>query len=360
MKCSEAAEYVSALCDGATIPSMAAEHISSCQTCRDLLRDYAIIGAEMRRIASLEIGAAPVKVFLTWQTGFFASLWQKGRKTIRISRLAFAALVCAVVVLGSGWVRQSVRASSNGSVLLLQLNSEHGPHSFCTISAVDKTLDKCGGEAFFKSGNFLWSVQIISKHGDRATLAVKAAVKPRGAGMDDELDNMPQQQYELSPSEPLTIPVDSLGKLTLTGQWIDHVPAVAMGPLGQNQSLDPGPTEFRFLSPVLLRDNKLVGNLEGMSTTLVRPDAVVDLFIKGAGHFDLSLSPMPGAIEGKVDFNRISFNINGQSFAFITGAPISRSKTVWVLFNSNPPAGRSPATTYLGQMEIGGLFPGTE
>jgi hypothetical protein len=54
MKCAEATEFVSALCDGETIPRPAAEHIGECEVCRARLKDYAEIGAELRRVASLE------------------------------------------------------------------------------------------------------------------------------------------------------------------------------------------------------------------------------------------------------------------------------------------------------------------
>ena len=54
MKCEEAAEFVSALCDGESIPPVAAEHIGACETCRGRMKEYAEIDAELRRLASLE------------------------------------------------------------------------------------------------------------------------------------------------------------------------------------------------------------------------------------------------------------------------------------------------------------------
>lgn len=54
MRCEEAAEFVSALCDGESIPQGAAEHIGVCETCQALLKEYGEIGTELRRVASLE------------------------------------------------------------------------------------------------------------------------------------------------------------------------------------------------------------------------------------------------------------------------------------------------------------------
>ncbi len=54
MICTEAAEFVSALCDGEIIPPTAAEHIGTCPACQARLRDYLNLGVELRRTASLE------------------------------------------------------------------------------------------------------------------------------------------------------------------------------------------------------------------------------------------------------------------------------------------------------------------
>ncbi len=54
MKCEEAAEFVSALCDGEKIPRAAAEHVGECDVCATRLTEYAEMGAELRRVASLE------------------------------------------------------------------------------------------------------------------------------------------------------------------------------------------------------------------------------------------------------------------------------------------------------------------
>jgi chromosomal replication initiator protein len=54
MKCEEAREFVSALHDGESIPSVAAEHIGACETCRGRMKEYAEIDAELRRLASVE------------------------------------------------------------------------------------------------------------------------------------------------------------------------------------------------------------------------------------------------------------------------------------------------------------------
>ena len=358
MKCDEAAEYVSALFDGEIVSRAAAEHINTCESCRVRLKEYMELGAELRRVASLGRWETPAPRFEPGRRNVRAILWLKAGKTMRIPRLAVAALLALVVVFGTGWALQNVRAGTKGSVLLVQFTAGPGPSSFCALSAVDKKLDSCAGIIKFKSGSLLWEVEVLSKDSDRAILGVRARVEAPEASVDtNQLAGLPQQKYALTPGETLNVNLDGLGTMGFTGQWIDHIPAISTGQVGANHDLDPGPDELRFLSPLLLHGDQVVGDLEGASTSLDHMEQAVDLYLKGQGRFDLSLSPTPGAVEGKVRFNRINFTISGQPYVFVTGAPISRRRSVWVLYNPNPPAADSTGASYLGTIEISKLLP---
>lgn len=358
MKCDEAAEYVSSLCDGATVPTAAAGHINACESCQARLKEYMELGTELRRVASLEVSETRVPQLRPERRDVPAILWQKAGKTMRVPRLALASLLAAVLVLGTGWALQSVRAGTKGSVLLVQFTTVPGRPSFCALSAVDRKLDSCAGQARLKSGMLLWEIQVLSKEGDRATLGVRARVEAADASATPgQIGALPQQQYVLTPGEALSVNVDGFGTMSLTGQWIDHIPAIAAGQVGDNHDLDPGPGELRLFSPLLLRGGQVIGDFEGASTSVDQLGKAVDLYLKGTGRFDLSLSAMPGAVEGKVRFNRISFTIDGQSYVFVTGAPVSRSRSVWVLQNPNAPAWDSTEDSYLGTTEISKLPP---
>jgi hypothetical protein len=316
------------------------------------------LGAELRRVASLEVLETPMQQVEPGRRDVGAILSQKAGKTLRIPRLAFASLLASVVVLGTGWALQNVRAGTKGSVLLVQFTTGAGPSSFCALSAVDRKFGSCGGIAKVKSGSLVWEVEVLSKDGDRANLGVQARVEaPEASVTTNELSNVPQQQYPLTPGETVNVNVDGLGTMSFTGQWIDHLPAISAGQVGENHDLDPGPDELRFLSPLLLHGDQVVGDLEGASTSLDRIEQAVDIYLKGQGHFDLSISPMPGAVEGKVQLNRINFTIKGQSYVFVTGAPISRRRSIWVLFDPNPPDHDSTRGSYLGATEISKVLP---
>ena len=97
MKCDEAAEFVSALRDGESIPPAAAEHVGACEACQARLKEYGEIGTELRRVAALE--SPPEARARTWKTkqGIKWSWWEKGGML----------LACALLI---GWLYASIFA----------------------------------------------------------------------------------------------------------------------------------------------------------------------------------------------------------------------------------------------------------
>ncbi len=78
MKCEDAAEFVSALCDDESIPPVVAAHVGACEACQARLKEYGEIGAELRRVASLD---SPEEARArTWETrqSTTPSWWEKG------------------------------------------------------------------------------------------------------------------------------------------------------------------------------------------------------------------------------------------------------------------------------------------
>jgi len=101
VNCEQVEEYISALCDAQKIPPAAAEHIGGCQTCQLGLREYALIGVELRRLASLE--SPDAATFVLAKTLSLRAKWlEKGRQSMRIPKFVFALMLVAMVILSSG------------------------------------------------------------------------------------------------------------------------------------------------------------------------------------------------------------------------------------------------------------------
>lgn len=356
MDCDEASEFISALCDGEVIGAAAAEHIDSCASCGIRLREYLALGVELRRLASVEISEAAVAPFQPARRRVSLVLWIKSSKSIRVPRFAFALLLAVIVVLGLGWTRQTVRAGTRGSVLLVQFSTGAGASHFCALSSLDRKLDSCAGEIGTESGVLLWGLQLLSKDGDRAILGVRVRAENPHAGVSTrQVTEIPQQVYAVTPTEEVGLRVNGFGTMRISAQWIDHVPSVPTGSIGNNHDLDPGPDELRLFSPLLLRGDHIVGDLRGASTSIDDPEQVVDLYFKGTGRFILSLTPLPGSVEAQAEFNRLSFRIDGDVWKLISGAPITRTGKLWILRRSNPPSRNSDDGSYLEVMRVGKL-----
>ena len=92
----------------------------------------------------------------------------------------------------------------------------------------------------------------------------------------------------------------------------------------------PEPGVFRLSSPALIRDNQLLVNIGSMAAA-TETDPATALYSPGLGRFVFSSVPFKGAIEGKLQFSKISFTLEDKSYLLLTGAPISSSGRVWVL-----------------------------
>jgi len=348
MNCGETAEYISALCDGETIPAEVAEHIDGCDSCQQRLNEYLGLGVELRRLGNADISKALTPPLPRAPRKLSAVLWRKTCQNIRMPRLAVMSLVGAIVLLACGWARQTVRAGTRGSVLLLQFPTGMGTSNFCALSSSDKKLDSCAGEIETNSGVLLWGLQLLSKNGESAVLGVRAKVEPAHAGIStSQVTEVSQQQYVLDSSQTLAVDVSGFGTMRLSGQWIDHVPSIAAGSVQENGDLDPATGELRLFSPMMLRGDRMVGDLDGASASINAPGQVIDLYFKGEGRFDLSLFPLPGAVEGQVHFNRITFSRGSDSWLLISGAPVTRAGKVWISFNPYPRTSKPDSGSYL-------------
>ena len=340
MRCEDAAEFVSALYDGETIPRAAAEHVSFCQVCQLRLKEYIEMGVELRRMASLNAESEVKDRTWEMQPGTIRRWWQKGWETMRIPRLAFALSLMAVVALSSGLTLIGVRAHEHGSVALLKIalpDKEAGMNSLpCPLSTEDKNYSDCDNSIGMISGSFSYKIKLLSRDGNRIQLGVRTAFVNRANSTEtvaQKLQGAIEREYWFVPGETLRIDVDELGPVAVTGEWQDHMPYFAKMDLEHN--LEPGPNELRMISPILLRDDRVVFDAQGGAATSNGPNAAFWVNVPGDGVYVLSMSPLPDSVEAHAADNRVAFEISGQSYQFVTGAPITREEKIWILHRAN-------------------------
>jgi hypothetical protein len=332
MNCDDAAEFVSALCDSQTILPEAADHIKSCTACRARLGDYMAIGVELRCAASVEVSTTVPHFHLDKPRARIAALWQKGIETMRIPRLAFAVLIAGILVLASTLTVVKVRANNTGTVLLITTVGPAGPLPDCPLSTQD-AKPSCDWYGPVGSRSLAYRIRVLSRTGDRVSLSISTRTYSKGEDLSSfTYDADPSEtvrQIWFEPGEPLKLELPEVGTLTLTGQWIDHMPIFDI-------QLFPGPRETRFASPLLLKDKRVVGDFAsfaGMLTTDDLDRTAVMMYIPGEGRFLISERQMKGAVEARVVAvgSRVSFEEGGHSWEFVNGAPMTRDDHLWVL-----------------------------
>lgn len=336
MNCELVEEYISALCDGQRIPHVAAQHIGTCERCQSELSEYATIGAELRRLASID-EAVPVaqvdwKQEIVRKTGW----WRKGLATMKIPRLAFGAMLIAIIALLSGLVIVRARAGAATARFLeleYKLPPTGTPH-ICVLRADGSQKDNlCNFVSHGRKGLFLINTRVIANSGDRAQLGIRAKYIP-GAGEAEVnytealFKDIPEKVLSIGPGDNQEIQVAGLGAVEVEGKYLDHIPPLVYLP---QETLDPNPKEFRIVAPVLVRDNEVIVNGGvGSSIETGSPDATLMLYAPGEGRYLISVIPFDGGVEGTVHLGQITFSLEGHEYLLLTSMPITVSEHVWV------------------------------
>jgi hypothetical protein len=327
MICDDAAEYISALCDGKTIPPPAAQHIAACPDCQARLSDYLAMGVELRRAASLGLAdAVPARVWTKPQNRV-ATWWQKAWVSMRIPRVAFAGLVAGILALASVLAVNRARAQNTGTVVLLTTVGPNGPLADCAFSTQDKTQNYCVWYGQVGSRFLAYTVFLGSRDGSRVQLGIYTNTYAPGATPGSpESQSGSSRWIWFEPGKPLKFDVPQVGTLTLEGEWMDHIPIL--------NTLNPIPNEIRLLMPLLLKDNVVVGDLSSWINGILSLDLLDEAFgfdVSGQGRFLLSQLPMKGAVEAHVAQGRITFEEGGHSWELLSGVPVCRADHIWVL-----------------------------
>ena len=363
MKCEESAEFVSALIDGEPIPRDAAEHIGLCASCKVRLKEYVEMSAELRRIAILAISAQVPPAVWKRERNTKSNFWEKGWQSMRIPRFAFALLLVAIIGLSSSLVLVKVRAQTQGSVLMLHIKTGNAPAIPCPLLIQGQHSAPCASVLSLQSGMFVSGYRILETEGSRVQLGARTKLTPSPfvegktrAVSTNDIEGLPETDYPFAPGEKLEIEGDGGTPIVITGEYVDHMPTLLTG----KNNLDPEPDVMRIVSPVLLCDKKEVFDFEGFVGSDIKKGQGVMIYTPQTGRYVLSLTQIPGAIEGKLKESRISFQVNGVSYEFLMSVPVARADKIWVLHEPDfKPSGNNDNRSFAGSIVLDHLHPAT-
>jgi hypothetical protein len=335
MNCTDAAEYISALCDGETIPNDAAQHISSCAVCTQARNEYVALGMALWQAAAIELAEEPLPALLPKHENRIALWWRKGWEQMRIPRVAFAMLVLCLVLVGTRLAMVEVGAQATGTATKITVDLGAGMKSSpCYLQGGEGShATVCGfvGKRASDQKTIGYEIKLNGFDGKRFRLAIRAEVIPPAdlaKSLNETLKPLPMQDVWFVPGKKANLQFADGLALTLQGEWAEHVPPYMVG-MG-NPRLDPNADELRISSPLLLRDKAEVGDLEGAGTNSLGTNTRIVLYYPKAGLLMLSLGEFPGAVKATVRDNRVSFTVDGHEYTLINAAPVTRAEHIWV------------------------------
>jgi hypothetical protein len=295
------------------------------------------MGAELRRLASLE-EPREVNAGSWWkEQRVRRSWWQKGRATMRIPRFAFASMLVIILLLSGGFVLVRARVGGEGPLLMLTYKMPPGvADARCAITTDENPkTNQCNYSAGLPLGLLTVNVRFVSREGERTELGVKTKYETpapdfEATRRDDRLKDVPEQMVWVEPGNKQAISVLGLGTVELTGEYLDHRPTLLLTNQ-TDETLDPKENEFRIVSPVLIRGKEVLFNLTGSSSIDIGDrDATLMIYFPGEGRFLVSTVPFENAVEGAVEPGQIKFSLEGQDYLLLTAMPTINAEHVWV------------------------------
>jgi hypothetical protein len=356
MICQDAGLFVSALNDGEVVPEDAAGHIASCTACRDLLRKYAQMGAELRLLASIEpetdprpLGALPSK-----------SLRLTRGLTVRVLVPRFAVGLALVAIVGLSFGLALVQGQGSGPWFQYEVTSLEWQGSGGNVLQAGES----GSGEFSSSADpriILYEVKVFDVRNDSVRIEVRARrfitesdgnagkfiVEPDGhrttttsrRDMNRILASATPQRFNYEAGQKLQIPVEGGGALVLAGKVYRVRPSFPAADFPVNPALN----QIVLTNAALVQGNEFLGNLG--SASAAGGNSAIGACVPPVGAFVFALKPFPGAIQGVAEFGRARFTMDGQDYTLFSATPITggqQPRDNWVYRAPNCPSVARP------------------
>ncbi|HUX28306.1 MAG TPA: hypothetical protein VMV39_05935 [Terracidiphilus sp.] len=352
MNCQDAQPFVSALYDGESVPREAAEHIGGCAACRERLRAYAQMGAELRLLANAERGASPAPLS---DLPPKRRRWTRGL-TVRVLVPRFALALALTAIVGLSVGLGLVQGQGSGPWFQFGVTSLQWQGSVGDVLQAGES----GGGEFSSSADHkktVFQVKVVEVQNDIVRLDVRArtlAAELSRQAVDQILADSTPQRFAYVPGQKLEIPVEGGGAIVLTGKVYRLRPSfpAAWYPL------TPAPNEIVLTNAALVRGHKFLGRLG--SASAATENSAIGACVPPLGAFVFALKPFAGAVQGVAEFGQARFTMDGQDYTLFSATPITggqQPRDLWVYRAANCPSPARPMIFASGGVSgvLGGL-----
>ena len=358
MECPEAQPFVSVLYDGETVAEEAAEHISGCASCRQDLRDYAAMGAELRLAGSRRAGSPPVPAWLA-STAPSPRFLAARALTARVNVPWLAVGLCAAVIVALSVGINLVRAQSPARWFQYQLYpADRHPADLPGFESLPPRVVKAGfreprfwfwtthnpGTSGFVNHKVGSIVSVMDIQSGRVRIAVRARhyeEDPTPKLVERDLGNLKGHEYVYVPGQTLEIPIEGGGTLLLSGQVSEQQPKLAWG-----YPLEPAADQMILTHFTLIRDKQVLTLPWGASGQIEEKNHKgISLYLPGQGLFTFALEPFEGAVKGEASWSEAKFTMDDHHFYLLTGSPMTggdQPHDIWVSLKADYLPSKNP------------------
>ncbi len=335
INCQDSEAWISALYDGEPVPPQTADHINGCANCRERLRIYSTMGAELRlqasRAAATTNADSPYIPKPFRQQGWFAS----AKGSVNVPKFVIVSIAALFLVITANFL--TLHAQQNRPLWFQFSLDPRNPHTvdqaFLQQHAVQAGYDDIWIWGDSPTDVVGTHVAISKIDADSVQLAIRSrryqAMDADQVDAKHQLSDLTGHLFTYQPGTPLQIPIEGGGTTILKGQILDHQPKSMMFGI----PLEPDPNQLVVSSPVLISGNTVLFNLQGANTIARGGDEVAVLYVPGVGLLRFTLEPWGDAVQGKASWGHLDFQLGGQSYSLLTASPITggdQPRIVWV------------------------------
>src|SRR5690348_3037859 len=336
MDCNNVGSMISEVYDGEAVSPEAVGHIVKCGSCREKLRDYAGISAELRLLAAQDREETKMPMTMKGAMPRRNSLRFVLSKTMRVPRFAAAACALVIILLAGGWAHTRAQNTPlwfqyrfgfnvggiNGSAGAVTQACGQGCEHAITLSGSDRLAG-------------LVDVQKIEDGKVYLSLRVKRFdTLPDYKHLADRMTDAPTTNYVYQPGKVIPIPVTGGGEVEMEGLIVASSEGIPGWPKFSSQ---PDENQIAVQQGVLIRDGQVIAEMSKAGTDggkAAGPNAGFYLYVPGKGLFAAGLKPFDKAIAGSADYGQIRFTENGVKYLLLSASQITggdQPRTVWVL-----------------------------
>ena len=337
MDCNNVGSMISEMYDGEPVSPEAVRHIVKCGSCRERLRDYAAVSAEMRLLAAQEREKTEMLTMTRAEMPKKNSFLFVLRKTISVPRFAAAACALVIILLAGGWAHTRAQNTPLWFQYRFSFNMEGSTGS---AGAVTQACGpRCEHAMILSESNRVAALVDVEKI-ENGKVYLSLRIKHFDALPDfkylaERMTDVPATTYVYQSGKLISIPVTGGGEAEMEGVIVTSQEGIPGWPDHSifRISLDM----FMVQQGVLIQDGEVIAEMPGSGGVTVSGDesnAGFYAYVPNHGLFAVGLKPFSGAFQGTANYGQIRFTESGVKYMLLSGSQITgreQPRPVWVL-----------------------------